>query len=71
MVNNYVGGVRVYGEVWPRIIDYLSMLYFGFLEQERLGEICRQIMESGKMFISVLADGEIKVLGKGYWALLI
>jgi len=42
------------------------MPYFGYSEQGRLGEICHQITEAGKIRIVDTVAGEIREYGSPY-----
>ena len=51
-----------------KIIDYLSMRYYGCSEQVHHGEICLLNMEIGKTLIEDFVVGEIEMFGKDYWS---
>ena len=55
-----------HGAAELKITGGLSMLCFGYLELELLGEICRQIMDVGAIRIVDLLGGETKEYGRSY-----
>jgi hypothetical protein len=65
--NHFFLAAKGHGEETPAITVDLSMRYFGFCVPVLHGEICPQIMETGKIHTAAFADGEIKEFGSEFW----